>query len=71
MPAVPGAKVIKALERAGFKVTRINGSHHIMSHPDGQTVSVPVHLGRDMPKGTPRNILAIVSLTNDDFRKLL
>ena len=71
LPAVPGARVVKALERAGFEVARINGSHHIMSHPDGRTVSVPVHLGRDMPKGTLRNVLAIVGLTGDDFRELL
>lgn len=71
VPAVPGAKVIKALERAGFMVARISGSHHIMVHPDGRTVSVPVHAGRDMPKGTLRNILAIIDLSADDLRKLL
>jgi predicted RNA binding protein YcfA (HicA-like mRNA interferase family) len=71
VPAVPGAKVIKALERAGFTTARISGSHHIMAHPDGRTVSVPVHAGRDMPKGTLRNILAITGLSADEFRELL
>lgn len=71
MPALPGAKVVKALERAGFAVVRVNGSHHIMKHADGRAVPVPVHAGRDMPKGTLRNILAIVGLTEDEFRKLL
>ncbi|HUY50307.1 MAG TPA: type II toxin-antitoxin system HicA family toxin [Streptosporangiaceae bacterium] len=41
IPAVPGAKVVKALERAGFTVTRVSGSHHVMRHPDGRTVIVP------------------------------
>ena len=71
MPVLPGAKVVKALERAGFAVVRVSGSHHVMKHPDGRAVPVPVHAGRDMPKGTLRNILAIVGLTEDDFRKLL
>jgi predicted RNA binding protein YcfA (HicA-like mRNA interferase family) len=71
MPALSGAKVVKALERAGFAVVRISGSHHVMKHPDGRAVPVPVHAGRDMPKGTLRNILAIVGLTEDDFRRLL
>jgi predicted RNA binding protein YcfA (HicA-like mRNA interferase family) len=62
LPAVSGAKLVKALERAGFTVIRISGSHHVMRHPDGRTVVVPVHAGRDMPKGTLRNILAIISL---------
>lgn len=71
MPALPGARVVKTLEQAGFAVARISGSHHIMKHPDGRAVPVPVHAGRDMPKGTLRNILAIVGMTEDEFRKLL
>ena len=38
IPAVPGAKVVKALERAGFRVVRVNGSHHVLRHPDGRVV---------------------------------
>ena len=71
LPAVSGAKLVKALERAGFTVIRISGSHHVMRHPDGRTVVVPVHAGRDMPKGTLRNILAIIGMTAEDLRKLL
>lgn len=71
IPAVPGAKVVRALERTGFTVTRISGSHHIMRHPDGRIVVVPVHAGQDMPKGTLRNILSIVGMTADELRKLL
>ncbi|MGH3193823.1 MAG: type II toxin-antitoxin system HicA family toxin [Streptosporangiaceae bacterium] len=63
--------MVKALEHAGFTVTRISGSHHVMRHPDGRTVVVPVHSGQDMPKGTLRNILSIVGMTADELRKLL
>lgn len=71
IPAVPGAKVVKALMRAGFAVTRISGSHHVMRHPGGRTVVVPAHAGQDIPKGTLRNILSIVGMTADELRKLL
>ena len=60
-----------AAQRAGFKVARISGSHHVMRHPDGRTVPVPVHPGRDMPKGTLRNILAIIGMEADELRELL
>ncbi|MGH3195944.1 MAG: type II toxin-antitoxin system HicA family toxin [Streptosporangiaceae bacterium] len=63
--------MVKALERAGFTVTRISGSHHVMRHPDGRTVVVPVHAGQDMPKGILRNILSIVGMTADELWKLL
>jgi predicted RNA binding protein YcfA (HicA-like mRNA interferase family) len=71
VPVVPGAKVVKALESAGFGVARITGSHHVMEHPDGRAVPVPVHAGRDMPRGTLRSILNIISMTPDEFRALL
>ncbi|MFL6077610.1 MAG: type II toxin-antitoxin system HicA family toxin [Mycobacteriales bacterium] len=61
--------MVKALEGAGFTLARVNGSHHVMRHPDGRMVVV--HGGRDVSKGTLRNILAIVGLTADDLRKLL
>ena len=71
LPAVPGAKVVKALERAGFTVVRISGSHRVMRHPGGRTVVVPVHAGRDIAKGTLRNILAIIGMDAEKLRKLL
>lgn len=71
IPVVPGAKVVKALKSAGFTVTRIKGSHHFMRHPDGRAVSVPVHSGGDVPKGTMRDILSTVGMTPDEFRALL
>ncbi len=71
LPAIPGAKVVRALERAGFTVARISGSHHVMRHPDGRTVVVPVHRGREIAKGTLRNILAIIGMDAEELRKLL
>jgi predicted RNA binding protein YcfA (HicA-like mRNA interferase family) len=71
IPVVPGVKVVKALESAGFTVARINGSHHVMEHPDGRAVPVAVHAGKDMPRGTLRNILAIIGMTPEEFRALL
>jgi predicted RNA binding protein YcfA (HicA-like mRNA interferase family) len=70
IPVVRGAQVVRALERAGFEVVRISGSHHVMKHPDGRTVPVPVH-NRDIAKGTLRNILAIIGMTTEELRGLL
>jgi predicted RNA binding protein YcfA (HicA-like mRNA interferase family) len=70
IPVVRGARVVRALERAGFEVVRISGSHHVMKHPDGRTVPVPVH-NRDIAKGTLRNILAIIGMTTEELRNLL
>ena len=51
-------------------VARIAGSHHVMRHPDGRGTTVPVHSGRDVAKGTLRNILADTGLTVEDLQQL-
>jgi predicted RNA binding protein YcfA (HicA-like mRNA interferase family) len=74
MPPVPslrGEQVVRALERAGFKVARVTGSHHIMRHSDGRGTTVPVHSGRDVAKGTLRGILYDVGMTVADLQDLL
>ncbi|OGQ51588.1 MAG: hypothetical protein A3J24_00915 [Deltaproteobacteria bacterium RIFCSPLOWO2_02_FULL_53_8] len=70
LPDVSGKQCIKALERAGFKLVRIEGSHHYMrrSLPFCQ-VSVPLH--RSLKKGLLHAILKSAGLSIDDFIKLL
>ncbi len=68
LPALPGRRVIAALERAGFRVLRTKGSHHFMRHqsdPTRQTV-VPLHR-RDLPPGTLRAILRQAGLSPEEF----
>ena len=74
MPAVPsvrGERIVRALERAGFKVARVTGRHHIMRHPDGRGTTVPVHQGRDVAKGTLRGILSDIGMTTEELQRLL
>jgi len=46
-----GKQIIKKLESEGWRLARVNGSHHIM-HKGGISVSVPVHGSSDVKKGT-------------------
>ncbi len=71
VPSLPGERIVRALERAGFKVARVRGSHHIMRHPDGRGTTVPVHQGRDVAKGTLRGILAGIGMSMEEFQRLL
>jgi predicted RNA binding protein YcfA (HicA-like mRNA interferase family) len=38
--------VRKALEKKGYELTRISGSHHIFTKKDSPLVSIPVHKGK-------------------------
>jgi predicted RNA binding protein YcfA (HicA-like mRNA interferase family) len=71
VPSIPGAQVVRALEKTGFALARVRGSHHILRHDDGRVVSVPVHSGQDLAKGTLRNILALTGITLDELSDLL
>ncbi len=70
VPSVRGEPVVRALERAGFKVARVAGSHHIMRHLDGRGTTVPVHQGRDLAKGTLRGF-SDTGLTIEELQRLL
>jgi predicted RNA binding protein YcfA (HicA-like mRNA interferase family) len=57
LPSVSGVRIVRALERHGFKIARASGRHHIMRHPNGRGTTVPVHGNRDVAKGTsPREL---------------
>ena len=68
-----GRHVVRALERAGFVVLRVSGSHHVLGKPgaSGTRVIVPVHGARDLPPGTVRSIIAQANLTIEEFLSLL
>lgn len=57
LPVISGKDFIKLLEKIGFTVVRINGSHHRMKHPDGRITTIPVHKNNTLPKGLLRKII--------------
>jgi predicted RNA binding protein YcfA (HicA-like mRNA interferase family) len=70
-PRVTGADLITALERAGFRVLRVKGSHHFLRHEDGRTTVVRVHSGETIGSGLLHRILRACQLTADQLDKLL
>ena len=56
-PVISGKDLVKLLEKYGFEVTRVNGSHHRMRNKDGRVTTVPVHKNEDLPKGLLRKIV--------------
>jgi len=71
LPSVTGREVISALERAGFAVARVRGSHHFLVHGDGRRTVVPVHSGETIGPGLLAQILRDCQITREEFRTLL
>jgi len=72
LPALSADEVVRALERAGFSVDRVKGSHHHLRSPARPRARpvVPMHRG-DLPRGTLRAIIRQAGLSVDEFLDLL
>jgi predicted RNA binding protein YcfA (HicA-like mRNA interferase family) len=64
---LPARQVIRALEKLGFQLQRQRGSHASYAHPDGRVITVPVHPGRDVARGTLRAIIQVAGVSVEEF----
>ncbi|MEL6358455.1 MAG: type II toxin-antitoxin system HicA family toxin [Bacteroidota bacterium] len=72
LPILSGKKLIQILERAGFEVVRVKGSHFRLRHADGRVTTVPVHKNEDLPKGLLRKIIREdLECSMEEFHRLL
>ena len=73
LPSLKSREILRALEHAGFFVHHHTGSHAILRHRTdlSKRVTVPVHQGRDLPRGTLGGILKQAGLTPDEFAEHL
>jgi len=67
LPSLTSQKVIKFLEKKGFVLDRVKGSHYIYFHSiSKRRVVVPFHK-KDLPKGTLLEILRQAGIDKDEL----
>ncbi len=69
LPSFTGKELIAKLEKFGFTVLRVKGSHHLLRHEDGRTTVVPVHAGETIGPGLLSKILRDCELLREDLAK--
>ncbi|MDR0817022.1 MAG: type II toxin-antitoxin system HicA family toxin, partial [Clostridiales Family XIII bacterium] len=57
-----GKELIKLLQRNGWEIVRIRGSHHTLCNDDGKHITVPVHGNDDIKTGLLHRILSDAGL---------
>lgn len=68
MKSVSGKDFCKVLERHGWTLLRINGSHHIYGKQGSiARITVPVYGNTDLKLGLLKSILKLAELTVDDL----
>ena len=72
IPRITGDQAVAAFEKAGFRVDRITGSHHIMKR-DGHRdrLSIPAHKGKTVGLGLLKSQIVAAGLTIERFIELL
>ncbi|OPX19538.1 MAG: hypothetical protein BZ151_08635 [Desulfobacca sp. 4484_104] len=63
-----GEQVVKAFSKAGWQVARQRSSHIILTREGYEaTLSIPVHKGKIVKRGTLRNLIRDAKMTVEEF----
>ncbi|NEO40373.1 MAG: type II toxin-antitoxin system HicA family toxin [Moorea sp. SIOASIH] len=69
MKSVSGKKFCKIIDKKGWVLRKITGSHYIYEKPGAQKIiSVPVHKNQDLKRGTLKALMKIAELEESDLQ---
>lgn len=71
LPNIKGKNLVKILNKKGWLLDHIQGSHYILRNEKGKKLTVAVHGNNDIPKGTLLGILNDADISKDELISLL
>jgi predicted RNA binding protein YcfA (HicA-like mRNA interferase family) len=64
-----GRDFARLVERRGWRLLRINGSHHIYGKSESIVrLSIPIHGNRPLKAGLQRHLAKLAAIEEDDLR---
>ena len=70
LPILKPDEALHKLQRAGFEIDHVTGSHYVLRHEDGRRTVVPYHQRRDLKRRVLKAILQQAGLTVEEFLDL-
>jgi predicted RNA binding protein YcfA (HicA-like mRNA interferase family) len=68
MKSLSGKDFARILERNGWNLLRVQGSHHIYGKPGVEArISVPIHSGTVLKKGLLHHLLTVAGIEEKDL----
>jgi len=68
MKSISGKDLCRILEKKGWQLKNIHGSHHVyMKAGRKERISVPVHGNRDLKPGLLKAIMKIAGISEDEL----
>jgi len=69
MRAIAGREFARMIERRGWQLLRISGSHHIYGKPGSIVrLSIPIHGNRPLKTGLLRHLAKLAEIPDDELR---
>lgn len=68
MKPVSGKEFAKIVERRGWILLRVQGSHHIYGKPGSQVrLSIPIHKNQTLKLGLQRHLMKLADIEETDI----
>lgn len=68
MKAVSGKRLAKLAEDKGWRLARINGSHHIFTMEGrNERLVIPIHGNQTLKTGLQRALMKLIPVTEDEL----
>jgi predicted RNA binding protein YcfA (HicA-like mRNA interferase family) len=68
MKSVSGKRFATLAEEKGWRLARINGSHHIYTQEGRmERLVIPIHGNQTLKQGLQRSLMKIVPIREDEF----
>jgi len=69
MKSIAGKQFAKILERKGWQLIRVQGSHHIYTKPgESIRISIPIHGNKDLKIGLLRHLMKQANLSEAELQ---
>ena len=68
MKSISGKDLARLLEKHGWELKRVNGSHHIYAKPGNPArISLPIHGNQALKTGLLRHLLKLSGISEDEL----
>ena len=68
MKSVSGRELARLVERGGWSLLRVSGSHHIYGKPGSVVrLSIPIHGNAALKRGLLRHLLKLAEIPEEDL----
>ena len=69
MKSISGRDLARLVERRGWRLLRVSGSHHIYGRPETPVrLSIPVHADRPLKIGLLKHLAKLAELSDEELK---